>query len=131
MAVSEVEAKVLSVVASGESGSYQLAVEISSPDLGCEQYADWWEVVTSEGELLYRRVLLHSHVTEQPFTRSGGPIGIDSNQLVRIRLHMNNSGYSALAFEGSVEDGFIATELPVDFAKDLSSEQPLPEDCAF
>jgi len=64
-------AEVQSVKATGKSNSYTFAVTIKSPDIGCDRYADWWEVITPEGELLYRRVLLHSHVDEQPFTRTG------------------------------------------------------------
>ena len=57
-------ANVLSVQVTDNPGAYQFAVEIASPDTGCEQYADWWEVVSQDGQLLYRRILLHSHVDE-------------------------------------------------------------------
>ncbi len=60
-------AEVSEVEATGQANNYTLAVTVSSPDTGCDSYADWWEVITPEGELLYRRVLLHSHVDEQPF----------------------------------------------------------------
>ena len=69
-------ADVIDVSTSGQPGAYSFSVTVSSPDTGCEQYADWWEVVTEDGQLLYRRVLLHSHVAEQPFTRSGGPVDV-------------------------------------------------------
>ncbi|MGA9190363.1 MAG: hypothetical protein WBZ24_01400, partial [Anaerolineales bacterium] len=68
------QARVISVDVSGEEGAFTFAVEIASPDTGCDRYADWWEVVTPNGDLLYRRILLHSHVDEQPFARSGGPV---------------------------------------------------------
>ena len=66
-------ADVVAVVASGESGAYRFAVSVVSPDTGCDRFADYWEVVTPTGALVYRRVLLHSHVDEQPFVRTGGP----------------------------------------------------------
>jgi hypothetical protein len=69
-------ANIDSVETSGEDDYYSFQATVSSPDTGCEQYADWWEVLTDKGELLYRRVLLHSHVSEQPFHRSGGRGGI-------------------------------------------------------
>ena len=46
-------AQVLKVEVTGQSNNYTLAVTISSPDTGCDRYADWWEVITPEGELLY------------------------------------------------------------------------------
>ncbi|MEL6930719.1 MAG: hypothetical protein AAFO95_19105, partial [Cyanobacteria bacterium J06600_6] len=64
-------AKILSVMATGTENKYDFVVTVSSPDTGCEAYANWWEVLTPEGELLYRRTLFHSHVDEQPFTRTG------------------------------------------------------------
>ncbi|MCB0054175.1 MAG: hypothetical protein KDE24_32035, partial [Caldilinea sp.] len=67
-------ADVFGVTVRGDDGAYQFSVEIASPDTGCNQYADWWEVLDSDGNLLYRRILTHSHVDEQPFIRSGGPV---------------------------------------------------------
>ena len=82
-------ADLVSVAVTGEAGNYTFAVTISSADTGCEQYADWWEVADIEtGELLYRRILAHSHTSEQPITRSGGPVPITPNQAVIIRAHM-------------------------------------------
>jgi hypothetical protein len=129
--VSNPQAKVLSVDVKGEPGAYSFSVQISSPDEGCSQYADWWEVVSLEGELIYRRVLLHSHVSEQPFTRSGGPVAIDPQTEVLVRAHMNTSGYGNQAMKGSLENGFTPVELSPDFAQELSEQSPLPEDCAF
>ena len=107
------------------------SVTISSPDTGCDRYADWWEVITPEGELLYRRVLLHSHVNEQPFTRSGGPVDIAGDLPVIVRAHMHPDGYSPQAFSGTVNDGFSETDLEADFALQLATQPPLPTSCAF
>lgn len=127
----ELQAKVLSVDVKGNPGAYSFAVQVSSPDEGCSQYADWWEVVSLEGELIYRRVLLHSHVSEQPFTRSGGPVAIDPQTVVLVRVHTNTSGYSSQAMKGSLVKGFTPLELSPDFAQELSDQPPLPADCAF
>jgi len=124
-------ADVLSVQVSGEPGAYQFAVEISSPDTGCEQYADWWEVISEDGELLYRRILLHSHVNEQPFTRSGGPVDIAMETTVYIRAHMNTSGYGGTVMQGTVQEGFRAVKVETGFGADLERIPPQPEDCAF
>ena len=124
-------ANVSSVQVIGEPNAYHLAVEISSPDTGCDQYADWWEVLGEDGILLYRRMLLHSHVDEQPFTRSGGPVPIDENTVVVIRAHMNHYGYGGWVLRGSVSNGFETFVPDVDFASNVETLPPVPEDCAF
>ena len=124
-------AQVLKVEATGEPNNYTFAVTVASPDTGCERYADWWEVITPEGELLYRRVLLHSHVTEQPFRRQGGIVKIQPQQKVIVRVHMFPDGYSSIAQEGTVKSGFTTVTLPSKFADSLASVEPLPKNCAF
>lgn len=124
-------ANIISVETSGYSGSYTFSVGIESPDLGCNQYADWWEVLSEDGSLIYRRVLLHSHVGEQPFVRSGGPVNITPEQVVRVRAHMNSGGYGGIAYQGSVAQGFQAVELSSDFAAGVSNQAPLPAGCDF
>jgi hypothetical protein len=124
-------ADVLSVQATGSPGAYQFAVELASPDTGCEQYADWWEVFNEDGGLLYRRILLHSHVDEQPFVRSGGPVNIDANTVVYVRAHMNTVGYGGLLMKGSVQDEFKPAEAEAGYESGLERVPPQPEDCAF
>jgi len=124
-------ADVLSVQATGNPGAYQFAVEIASPDTGCDQYADWWEIFAEDGQLLYRRILLHSHVGEQPFTRSGGPVEIDAETVVYVRAHMNTSGYGGQVLQGTVQEGFKPAEVEAGFGAELERIPPQPEDCAF
>ena len=125
------QADITKVEISGSANNYTFNVTISSPDTGCNQYADFWEVVSEDGDLLYRRILLHSHVNEQPFTRSGGPVDIPANQVVWVRGHMNTSGYGGISFKGSAASGFEAS-LPIEgFASELALTEPLPDDCAF
>ena len=76
-------------------------------------------------------VLLHSHVGEPPFTRSGGPINVQVDETIIVRAHMNTTGYGGAALRGSVVDGFIETELLPDFAEDIEQQKPLPQGCAF
>lgn len=123
-------ADVVSVEVTGPPGAYRFAVGITSPDTGCDRYADWWEVVTESGELVYRRVLAHSHVGEQPFVRSGGPVEIAADQPVWIRAHMHPEGYGGVVFQGSVARGFRKTTLRHDFAAGLARRPPLPAGCA-
>ena len=119
------------VSVSGGSGSYSFSVTVRSPDTGCERYADWWEVLSSEGQLIYRRVLLHSHAGEQPFTRSGGPVNVRPGETIIVRAHMNDTGYGGVAYRGSVEAGFTPTELPPGFARDVEEQEPKSQGCAF
>lgn len=48
---------------------YDFDVSVRSADKGWDYYADAFEVLAPDGRLLGRRVLLHPHETEQPFTR--------------------------------------------------------------
>jgi len=124
-------ALITSVDFSGDEGAYQFSVGISSQETGCDQYADWWEVIDQEGNLLYRRILAHSHVNEQPFVRSGGSVAISATDRVIVRAHMNNTGYGRQAFAGSVQDGFTEEFLAEDYFLNLAQEGPLPDGCAF
>jgi len=124
-------AQIRSVSVQGESNDYTFSVEVKSPDTGCQQYADWWEVVDMDGNLIYRRILLHSHVNEQPFTRSGGPVDISNTRRVIVRAHMNNTGYSSAVMTGSEASGFEQDSIANDFAENLENTPPLPDGCAF
>ncbi|MEP1035000.1 hypothetical protein [Ekhidna sp.] len=125
------QADVTRVTASGSENNYSFSVTIASPDTGCDQYADWWEVVSEEGELIYRRILLHSHVNEQPFKRSGGSVTVAKDQTVWVRAHMNNTGYGGVVMKGTVEDGFKVADFPDTLGVNLDKVEPLPGDCNF
>lgn len=127
----EAVADVIAVTVSGSANGYQFSVEVRSPDEGCEQYADWWEVLAEDGTLLYRRILAHSHVDEQPFVRSGGPVDVGSDTVVWVRAHMHPGGYGGQVLKGSVQDGFAVVSVEIDFAADVESLEPLPTGCAF
>lgn len=123
--ITDVEASELS------PSQHNFSVTVQSPDTGCDAYANWWEVITPEGELLYRRILAHSHVDEQPFTRSGGPVAVGAADEVIVRSHMHPTGYSTQAMQGTPTEGFIETVLPEDFAAGLAAAEPQPSGCAF
>lgn len=138
----EVYAHVTAVSTSGSAEAYRFEVSIESADIDCTQYADWWEVLSEDGALLYRRILEHSHTDENgtsdpdapgnTFTRDGGPVPIAADTSVIVRAHMNNGGYNGRAMRGSAEKGFAdAIDLEPDFAADVESEAPQPAGCAF
>lgn len=122
---------VISVVVNGDPNAYEFSIEIHSPDTGCEQYADWWEVLSKDGSLIYRRILVHSHVNEQPFVRSGKPVQIEANEVVYVRGHMHPGGYGGSVYKGSVQNGFQEVTVSSDFALGAEKEVPQPNGCAF
>jgi hypothetical protein len=124
-------ANVISVLVNGDPKAYEFSVEIVSPDTGCGQYADWWEILSEDGILIYRRILAHSHVNEQPFVRSGKPVPIEANGIVYVRGHMHPDGYGGTVYKGSVENGFQEVTVSSDFAPSVEKEPPQPDGCAF
>lgn len=126
-----IRADVEGVYTKGTTGSYTFSVKLKSIETGCAQYADWWEVLSEKGELLYRRILVHSHPDTQPFTRSGGPVNIDEKSLVYVRAHMNTVGYVGDVYVGSVKEGFKKSDMVPSFPKALERTQPLPKGCLY
>ena len=74
---------------------------VQHPDTGWEDYADGWDVLTPDGAVIkpdpnstFTRLLLHPHVSEQPFTRSQSGILIPEGVTqVRVRAHDSVDGY--------------------------------------
>lgn len=124
------KAEIVSVAVSGSSNNYTFNVGILSPDISCIQYADWWEVLDSNG-LVHRRILGHSHAGEQPFVRSSSPVEIGLNQTVWIRAHMNNGGYGGEMFTGNVYQGFTSIPYIDMWDASVEFEQPQVTSCAF
>lgn len=56
--------------AAGNDNKFRIDVTIAHADEGWNHYANRWDVLDEDGELLGSRVLHHPHVNEQPFTRS-------------------------------------------------------------
>jgi hypothetical protein len=82
-------------------GTWTFHVTVEHPDAGWEDYADGWDAVTPDGEVLkpdpdspFTRLLLHPHENEQPFTRSQSGIVVpDGVAQVRVRAHDLVDGY--------------------------------------
>ena len=128
---SEAKGNVIAVDVNGISGSYSFAVTLQSEETGCDQYADWWEVLAEDGSLLYRRILYHSHPTDQPFKRSGGSVRIGAQETVYVRAHMNTSGYNGDVFKGSVQGGFTKSSDTIAQSDEVILSAPQPNGCAF
>ena len=135
-------ANVTAVSVTGEPGAYSFAVTVESADIDCSQYADFWEVVSESGELVYRRILEHSHTDENgtsdadapgnTFTRSGGPVDVLADDSVIVRAHMNTDGYNGMAMRGTAATSFVdASDVEGDFAADIEDDEPQPGACLF
>jgi len=51
-------------------GQYVIHVTVKHNDTGWDHYANAWEVLDEEGNVIAERILHHPHIDEQPFTRS-------------------------------------------------------------
>ncbi len=72
----------------GSDGRYRFSVTLRHADNGWDHYADRWQVLSPNGDILATRVLLHPHETEQPFTRGMSGVAIpDGISWVQIRAH--------------------------------------------
>ncbi|OUS35812.1 hypothetical protein A9R01_06540 ['Osedax' symbiont bacterium Rs2_46_30_T18] len=58
------------VATTNAQGSYRFDVTLAHADKSWDHYANVWQIETLQGEVLAKRVLLHPHISEQPFTRS-------------------------------------------------------------
>jgi len=75
-------------------GHFTIAATVRHTDTGWGHYADRWEVMGPQGEILGKRVLWHPHEHEQPFTRSLSGIFIQPTYTwVKIRAHDSKHGY--------------------------------------
>jgi len=89
------EVKVLRVKATETSENlWNFSVTVRHKDKGWKHYADKWEVLSPEGDIIATRVLAHPHVDEQPFTRSLSGVKIPEGLTeVIIRAHDSIHGY--------------------------------------
>ncbi|TVT72185.1 MAG: hypothetical protein FHP92_15790 [Denitromonas halophila] len=89
------EAEVLDAVAKCDAARIcHFTVTVRHADTGWDHYADAWEVRGPGGAVLGRRVLLHPHENEQPFTRSLGGVKIPAGvSRVRVLAHDRVHGW--------------------------------------
>ena len=74
--------------------TFHFDVAVRHNDEGWDHYANKWDVVAPDGNVLATRILHHPHENEQPFTRSLGGVKIPANvNSVSIRAHDSVHGY--------------------------------------
>jgi hypothetical protein len=89
------EADVLSADINCNSDSVcNFSVTVRHDDEGWDHFANSWEILDPDGNVIAIRELAHPHVNEQPFTRSLGNVKIPGKltELV-IRAHDSVHGY--------------------------------------
>jgi hypothetical protein len=75
-------------------GRFDIEVTVRHADSGWDHYANRWEVLGPEGEVIATRRLAHPHVHEQPFTRGLRDVVIPGGfTWVRVRAHDLVHGY--------------------------------------
>lgn len=76
-------------------GTWTFHVTVEHPDTGWEDYANGWDIITTQGQVIkksvdeaFTRVLTHPHENEQPFTRSQSGLVIPTDVTeVFVRAH--------------------------------------------
>ena len=93
---------------------WRFDVTVRHNDEGWEHYADRWEVVSAQGEVLATRVLAHPHQQEQPFTRSLSGILLPASVTeVVVRAHDSLHGFGGAELSVPLGDaGHV--QVPVD-----------------
>ena len=82
------EADVIDVKVAAAATGFRFEVTVRHDDEGWDHYADRWEVLGPDGEVLAVRVLAHPHENEQPFTRGLSGVEIAPGvRRVRVRAH--------------------------------------------
>ncbi|WP_417222148.1 hypothetical protein [Amphritea sp.] len=73
---------------------YDVSVTVRHADSGWDHYANQWDLIDVEGNIIASRVLLHPHVDEQPFTRGLTGVVIPAHiTRVIVRAHDLVHGY--------------------------------------
>jgi len=76
-------------------GGRDFLVSVLHKDEGWKHFADKFEILTVDGEILKTRLLAHPHVDEQPVNRDGRGVNLpEGTTAVLVRGHDNIHGYS-------------------------------------
>jgi hypothetical protein len=101
------EANVVDVSIDRQDGRVRFDVTLYHDDDGEDEYANWWQVETLDGERLGRRELLHAHSTA-PFTRSETIEIPGGTSCVVVRGHDQIHEYGGQAALVNLESGKTA-----------------------
>jgi len=77
-----------------QESTCDFTVTVRHEDSGWDHYANQWEILSLDGQVLGVRVLHHPHVNEQPFSRSLLGVSIPASiKKVKIRARDLVHGY--------------------------------------
>ncbi|MEM9448717.1 MAG: AAA family ATPase [Cyanobacteria bacterium P01_E01_bin.6] len=142
-------AVVLAVEPKEEAGSSIIEVTVHSPDPSCDQYVDWWEILSEDGKtLIYQSEFLSFPLDDEPLmVNTSPPLQLKRDQVLFVRAHQHiteagddydpatgqplpTSGYAAeQAMKGSIAKGFTTVRIPETFGKGLAQDNPQPLSC--
>ena len=90
------DVKILAVdLYNSNDSSWLVKVTLQHNDSGWDHYADNWQVVDADGNVLGNRVLQHPHVNEQPFTRDLSGVKVpDGVTIIYIKAHDKVHGWT-------------------------------------
>ncbi|PVZ65773.1 hypothetical protein DC094_17590 [Pelagibaculum spongiae] len=81
-------------VTKNNDGSYDFSVSLLHADSGWDHYANRWELLDNQQNILATRTLHHPHENEQPFTRSLHRVKIPAGvKQILVRGHDLVHGY--------------------------------------
>jgi hypothetical protein len=90
-------------------GSWTFHVTVRHADGGWKHYADLWQIVDPQsGRVLGKRVLLHPHDQEQPFTRSLAGVRLPDEQthvVVQAKCNVHGFGGREVTVDLEAEQG--------------------------
>ncbi len=92
----------------GSNGRWRFDTTVRHNDEGWDHYADAWQVVDPEGNVLAERVLAHPHDNEQPFTRSQSNIEMPPNLnrvIVRAKCNVHGFGGQEVVVDLTADQG--------------------------
>lgn len=77
-----------------DGDQFTFIVTVRHQDEGWHHFADRWEILTPDREIITGRVLRHPHVDEQPFTRNLPNVILPAEiEKVIIRAHCLKDGF--------------------------------------
>jgi hypothetical protein len=86
--------------------TFDVSVTLSSPYDTPQRYADGWQTLDADGNVLGTHTLLHDHAAEQPFTRvQRGVVIPDGVAAVTVQGRDQANGFGGLTLTVAVPDG--------------------------